>query len=34
MPDGRAVAHELTAFAVVGEGGALTYPPAQLSLDS
>ena len=32
MPDGRPVAHELTPFAVVGEGGALTYPPAQLAL--
>lgn len=32
MPDGRPVAHELTAFAVVGEGGALTYPPVQLEL--
>ena len=34
MPDGRPVVHELTPFAVVGERGALTYPPAQLELGS
>jgi uncharacterized protein (DUF488 family) len=26
------VAHELTPFAVVGDDGSITYPPAQLSL--
>jgi uncharacterized protein (DUF488 family) len=26
------VAHELTSFAVLGEGGALSYPPAQAEL--
>ena len=34
-PDGRLAPHELTEFAVVGEGGALSYPPgesAQLGL--
>lgn len=32
-PDGRTAAHELTPFAVLDEG-ALTYPPAQASLDT
>ncbi|HEX8101602.1 MAG TPA: DUF488 domain-containing protein [Solirubrobacteraceae bacterium] len=32
LPGGRIAAHELTAFAVVGVDGSLTYPPAQLSL--
>ena len=31
-PEGGRTPHELTAFAVAGEGGALTYPAAQLRL--
>jgi uncharacterized protein (DUF488 family) len=30
---GPAVRHELTPFAEAGEGGAVTYPPSQTSLD-
>ncbi len=30
--DGRPVAHELTAFALVGPDGSLSYPPAQQTL--
>jgi uncharacterized protein (DUF488 family) len=31
-PDGRLQAHEPTPFLIVGAGGRLTYPPAQLRL--
>lgn len=33
LGSGRPVEHELTPFAEVGEDGALTYPPAQTSLE-
>lgn len=33
LGSGQAVKHELTPFAEVGEGGALTYPPAQRALE-
>ncbi len=32
MPDGKLAEHALTDFAVLGEGGALTYPAPQLRL--
>ena len=31
-PDGARTAHELTPFALAGDGGTLTYPAAQLRL--
>ena len=33
LPGGRVAPHALTDFAVVGEGGGLTYPPPQLGLE-
>ena len=33
LGSGKPVKHELTSFAEVGDGGALTYPPAQASLE-
>jgi uncharacterized protein (DUF488 family) len=33
LGSGAPIRHELTPFAEVGEGKALTYPPAQTSLE-